>query len=179
MSSGKRRPRAAARERGAGYLLVLFAMAALGIGLAKTGEVWQQSSQREREAQLLFVGHQFRLALAAYRDNTPPEQPIAPSSLAELLEDRRQPNTRHHLRRLWVDPMTGSTDWGLVRVGGRIVGVHSRDEREPIRSVFSSRDAELAGAATYAQWVFQAAAPATPGDARNPAASPNAARSPP
>jgi type II secretory pathway pseudopilin PulG len=154
------------RQRGVGYLLVLFAIAAIGIGLASTGEVWSASAQREREAQLLFVGQQFRLAFASYRDRSPPGAPTAPATLAELLEDRRFPTPVRHLRRLWRDPMTDSTDWGLVVAAGRIVGVHSRDEREPLRTAFARRDAELAGLGAYSQWVFRAA------DAPAPAAAP-------
>lgn len=172
MANGERPPwRAApgARARGQegfGYLMVLFAIAAIGIGLATTGEVWSASAQRERETQLLFVGQQFRLALASYRDRSPPGAPTAPTTLAELLEDRRFPTPVRHLRRLWRDPMTDSTDWGLVIAAGRIVAVHSRDEREPLRTAFSKRDAELAGLGTYSQWVFRAA------DATPPAAAP-------
>ena len=158
MTSGKPfASNAPARVRGFGYLMVLFALAAIGIGLATAGEVWHTASQREREAQLLFVGHQFRLALASYRDSSPPGSPIAPLSLEELLEDKRYPTPRRHLRKLWPDPMTGAADWGLVKVGGRIVGVHSSDEREPIRTAFARRDADFAGAGTYAQWSFLAA----------------------
>lgn len=156
-----REPRAW-RQRGFGYLMVLFAVAAIGIGLASTGQVWSASAQREREAQLLFVGQQFRLALASYRDLSPPGTPTAPGTLAELLEDRRFPMPVRHLRRLWRDPMTDSTDWALVVAGGRIVGVHSRDEREPLRTAFALRDAELAGASAYALWVFRASEPPRP-----------------
>jgi type II secretory pathway pseudopilin PulG len=153
----------ACRQRGFGYLMVLFAIAAIGIGLASTGEVWSASAQRERETQLLFVGQQFRLALASYRDRSPPGTPTAPTTLAELLEDRRFPMPVRHLRRLWPDPMSGTTDWGLVVAGGRIVGVHSRDEREPLRTAFAERDADLAGAAAYSLWVFRAGEPRRPG----------------
>lgn len=178
MTSGERMPAPRARrQRGMGYLLVLFAMAAIGIGLAGTGEVWRTSAQRERETELLFVGQQFRLALASYRDSSPPGTPVAPQSLDELLEDPRFPNARRHLRRLWTDPMTGKAEWGLVVAGGRIVGVHSLDTREPLRTAFRARDAELAGASSYAQWIFKAAEIRQP--LSDPSVSPNAPRSPP
>ncbi|PZO12632.1 MAG: hypothetical protein DCF26_18575 [Burkholderiales bacterium] len=65
MTSGEsRRVGAPGRQRGFGYLMVLFAIAAMGITLAGAGEVWRTAALREKEAQLLFVGHQFRLALA-------------------------------------------------------------------------------------------------------------------
>lgn len=161
MSAGKGRwP--GRRQRGAGYLVVLFALAAMGLTLAGAGQVWATAAQREREAQLLFVGHQFRLALASYRDATPVGQPDAPLSLQELVEDRRFPVPRRHLRRLWRDPFTNRADWALVKVGERIHGVHSRVDREPLRTAFEPRDAALVGKNSYAQWVFEAQA-APPG----------------
>ena len=41
---------------------------------------------------------------------------------------------RHHLRRLYVDPFTGTPQWGLVRLpDGGIVGVHSLSERTTLQ----------------------------------------------
>jgi type II secretory pathway pseudopilin PulG len=164
MSAGKALGRAR-RQRGAGYLVVLFALAAMGLTLAGAGQVWATAAQREREAQLLFVGHQFRLALASYRDATPVGQPDAPLTLQELVEDRRFPVPRRHLRRLWRDPFTNRADWALVKVGDRIHGVHSRVDREPVRTAFDARDAALVGKNSYAQWVFEALAVSAPSTA--------------
>lgn len=146
-------------QRGAGYLLLLFAMAAMGLLLASAGEVWHTSAQREREAQLLFVGHQFRLALASYREHSPQGLPTAPATLDELLTDRRHPVPKTHLRRLWRDPVTNQADWALVRHDGRIVAVHSRSERAPLRTAFTGPDAAFVGLGSYAQWHFSAADP--------------------
>ena len=174
MGSGERRTarstdqHSPGRQRGVGYLLLLFALAAMGLLLAGAGQVWHTSAQRERETQLLFIGQQFRLALAAYRDHSPAGMPTAPASLDELLTDRRLPVPRAHLRRLWRDPFTNQADWVLVRQEGRIVALHSRSERAPLRTAFTRRDAAFAGLDSHAQWVFSAAepraaaAPATP-----------------
>ena len=56
-----------------------------------------------------------------------------PESLDDLLEDNRGLVTRRHLRKIFVDPMTGRSEWGLVRVGGRIVGVHSLSDAIPVK----------------------------------------------
>lgn len=149
------------QQRGFGYLMVLFALAAMGISLASAGQVWHTAAQREKEAQLLFVGHQFRLALASYRDRSPPGTPAAPATLDELLQDRRFPTPVRHLRRLWRDPMTNSTEWVLVKPGGRITGVHTRHGGEPLRNAHEPRDAALSGTNAYSQWVFEAEPPAT------------------
>jgi hypothetical protein len=117
---------------------------------------------REKETQLLFIGQQFRVALASYRDRSPVGTPTAPASLDELLEDRRFVQPVRHLRRLWRDPMTNARDWALLVADGRIVGVHSRSTREPLRTAFDTGNAALSGLASYDQWVFTAAAPARP-----------------
>jgi type II secretory pathway pseudopilin PulG len=154
-------PRAAG---GFTYLLVLFAVAALGLSLAGTGEVWRTVAQREREAELLFIGNQFRQALASYHSQSPDGTPRYPAQLEDLLVDPRLPSQRRHLRRIYRDPMTHSFDWGLVRVGGRIVGVHSLSTSPTLKTAFDERDADLQGAAQYDQWVFRpvAASPAPP-----------------
>lgn len=172
MTSGERLPGllpGRARQRGFGYLMVLFAIAAMGITLAGAGEVWRTASTREKEAQLLFVGQQFRLALASYRDRSPEGSPNAPATFEDLLQDKRFPTPVPHLRRLWRDPMTNSTEWVLVKPGGRITGIHTRHRGEPLRNAHEPQDAVLSGTTAYSQWVFEAAptntAPAaTPAD---------------
>ncbi|MBT9463071.1 type II secretion system protein [Hydrogenophaga sp.] len=161
MTSGDRPPVGRRQQQGFGYLMVLFALAAMGISLASAGQVWHTAAQREKEAQLLFVGHQFRLALASYRDRSPEGSPNTPATLDDLLQDKRFPKPVPHLRRLWRDPMTNSTDWVLVKPGGRITGVHTRHEGEPLRHVHEPRDASLSGTTAYSQWVFVAEPPAT------------------
>lgn len=169
MTSGNRR-RARARQRGMGYLLVLFALAALGFSLAGAGEVQHTLSLRDKETQLLFVGQQFRRALASYRDRSPAGTPVAPATLDDLLEDRRFVQPVRHLRRLWVDPMTNDTRWSLLVADGRIVGIYSRSEREPLRTAFATRDASFAGLASYQQWVFTADPPPRPAIPLSPVA---------
>lgn len=174
MHSGERR-RGPGRTGAQGftYLLVLFALAAMGLTLAGTGQVWQVAAQRDREAELLFIGNQFRQAIGSYYRLSPEGAPKYPAQLQDLLEDSRFPTRQRHLRRLYRDPMTGGFEWGLVRVGERIVGVHSLSQGLPFKSVFEPRDAALQGALRYDQWVFrhdpgQSAAQPTPNQAPRP-----------
>lgn len=146
-------------QRGFGYLLLLFALAAVGLLLAGAGQVWHSAAQREKETELLFVGGQFANAIASYYERTPGAAKQYPAQLADLLEDRRWPVPLRHLRKLYRDPLTGDPEWGLVRVGGRIVGVHSRSAARPFRTAFQGRYgryAAFAGALRYDQWVFRA-----------------------
>ena len=141
-------------QRGFGYLLVLFAVAALGMLLAGAGQVWHTAVQREKEAELLFIGNQFRQAIGSYYEQAPDAVKQYPVKLEDLVEDRRFVVPRRHLRKLYRDPMTGHYDWELVKTGDRIVGVHSRSGGLALRMVFDPRDAGLEGTGRYDEWIF-------------------------
>ncbi len=136
---------------------MLFVVAALGVGMAALGTLWSTVAKREKEAQLLFVGDQFRLAIESYRQRTPGGLKQYPRSLEDLLEDKRFPMTVRHLRRLWRDPLTGQAVWGLVRDADRITGVHSLAEGAPMKQAgFPSDYAQFEGQSSYQGWVFAA-----------------------
>jgi len=150
------------RQRGFTYIGLLLLVAMLGAGLAGAGTLWSTESRREKEAELLFVGEQYRQAIAAFRNRTPAgQQPRFPRNLEELLDDRRWPTTRRHLRKLFADPVTGTREWGFVRTpGGEITGAHSLSDRQPMkRGGFTEVQAEFQDAATYADWRFVYQAP--------------------
>lgn len=144
-------------QRGFTYLGLLFAIAFLGLMFAGTGEVWQRVAQREREEQLLFAGRAYARAIAAYHAATPGDVKQWPRRLEDLVEDRRNFVTRHHLRRLYRDPMTGTPEWGLIRAGEGIVGVYSTGEGEPLKKAnFLPAESSFAGASGYRDWQFLA-----------------------
>lgn len=145
------------RQRGASYLLLLFLVAALGIGAAQTGIVWQQQAQREREAELLYRASDIARAIGRYREKTPAGTRAYPQTLDDLVDDRRFPVPVRHLRRVWRDPFTGKADWASVRAGDSIVGVHSRSTVRPIRTHGLPRELgpEAGGARSYSEWVFR------------------------
>jgi type II secretory pathway pseudopilin PulG len=137
-----------------GYLLVLYALALVGLLLAGAGQVWKTSLQREKETELLFIGHQFRQALRSYQLSSPEASPRYPASLEDLLEDRRFPAPRRHLRKLYRDPITGQSQWGLLKSGDRILGIYSLSTERPLKTSFQGKDSRFAGATSYAQWIF-------------------------
>lgn len=143
-------------------LALLFILAALGAGMAAVGTLWTTVAQREKEAELLFVGEQYRRAIESYQLRGPGSEKPYPPTLEALLEDRRFPMPVRHLRRLYPDPMTGRPEWGLVRdAEGGIVGVHSLAEGVPMKTAGFSPDQEGFEAATsYREWVFKARASA-------------------
>lgn len=142
------------RQRGFTYLWLLFAVAGMGLLLAAAAEVWDTAARREKEAELLFIGDQFARAIADYHARSPGAAKQYPEKLEDLVEDKRLPAPQRHLRKVFRDPMTRGAEWGLVKAGGRIVGVHSRSAGKPIRTHFSGRMASFSGAASYAAWVF-------------------------
>ena len=145
-------------ESGYTYLMLLFGVAAMGLVTAVAAESWGALAQREREAELLFAGNQYREALRRYYEAIPDAVQRYPAKLEDLLQDSRVPDVRRHLRQLYVDPMTGQGDWVLLRQGEYIVGLHSRATGKPFKqSGFEIRDAEFGGATSYADWKFSAA----------------------
>lgn len=139
------------------YIGVLLAVVFIGVALAATGTVWQQTRQREKERELLFVGSQFRQALERYYENPPPGKAKKfPQNLDDLLRDSRHPDVRRYLRKLYRDPMTGGAEWGLLRGADKaIVGLYSLSDGEPLKTAnFDPDDAELAGKRHYHEWRF-------------------------
>ena len=138
---------------------MLIASAVIGVGLAGLGQVWSVQAQRERERELLFVGDQYRAAILSYSALTPAGKPRYPRDLEDLLDDKRHPVTRRHLRQLYPDPLTGKADWETVRSpDGGIVAVHSRHAGSPMKvGNFPRQFSTFETAATYRDWVFGAA----------------------
>jgi len=144
------------RARGFTYIGVLIMVAMMGIALAAAGEVWHTASKREKEQELLFIGDQYRRAIGQFIAHTPGKARRYPLSLEELLQDPRYPGTRRYLRKIYLDPMTGKAEWGLITgPGGGIFGVHSLSEDEPVKKAnFRLADRAFEGMPKYSDWVF-------------------------
>jgi type II secretory pathway pseudopilin PulG len=157
--SRARRARFFKRMQGFTYIGVLVLVVLMGIALAATGQVWHTAQQREKEQELLFIGHQFQLAFGQYAKHTPVRGRRQPLQLEELLIDPRHPEVQRYLRKIYPDPMTGSAEWGLI-VGpnGEILGVYSLSDDEPLKkSNFGLADRLFEGKMKYSDWVFMAA----------------------
>lgn len=142
-------------QRGFTYLGLMFLIAFIGIGLAAAGMVWKTEVQREKEKELLFVGEQYAMAIGSYYESAPGGLKQYPLSIEDLLRDNRFPDMRRHLRKPYYDPMTGSEEWGLVRQQGRITGVYSLANQQPLQTAgFPLQWADFATAKNYAGWQF-------------------------
>jgi len=141
------------RQRGFAYLWTLMLVAFMGVGLTIAADLYTTAMRRDKERELLFIGHEFRHALEAYNKANGAGQ--YPLTLEELLKDPRFPSAKRHLRRLYNDPITGKPDWALVLQQGRIVGIRSTSAQRPIKQEnFDDDDAGLAKKPRYADWLF-------------------------
>ncbi len=140
------------------YLWTLFATMLAGVMLAAAGEVWQTTSQREKELELLYIGDQFRRAITSYHDAAQAGTTASryPESLEQLIEDKRGPKPVRHLRKIFPDPLTNSHEWGLLEEeNGGITGVYSLSVLEPIkRAGFPADYAKFEKAKNYQDWQF-------------------------
>ena len=143
-----------------GFTLIglLMIVALMGIALLAVGEVWHVAQKREKEQALLFVGNQFRQAIKAYYSHAPAankQQPY-PLQLEDLLKDPRYPSTQRYLRKIYMDPMTGLSEWGILKFpNGGIYGVYSLSDESPIkRSSFRPNEKGFEGKDKYSDWKF-------------------------
>jgi len=154
------------KNRGYTYFGVLFAVALIGLSLAGAAAIWKVLQQREKERELLFIGQQYIDAVASYYHAAPGGAKKYPRSMADLLRDPRYPNIKRHLRKPWRDPLTGSSQWGIVLTKqGGIAGIYSQAEGAPLKQAgFGALDTLLAGKPSYRDWrfIYIAAADDTP-----------------
>ncbi|MDP9044657.1 MAG: type II secretion system protein [Pseudomonadota bacterium] len=167
------------RSRGVVMLALLLVLALGSIGLMAALDVWKITRQRDREVQLLFVGDQYRQAIERYYYAAPPAGGRKlPATLADLLDDNRFPTPLHHLRRFYADPITGTSDWGLVQGGSGIAGVYSTSVEEPLKKAGFAKTYEFfADTSCYRDWIFAFYGPRRSGGAMPrdlPASSPMA-----
>lgn len=153
-----RRPRKR-REGGFTYLSLIILVAIIGLVSAsalKLGSVLQRS-RAERE--LLDIGAAFSDALQSYANATPAGFPPQPPSLKDLLRDPRFPGVRRHLRKVYVDPMTGKAEWGITYLGDKVgvLAVYSLSDAKPVKiGNFPSRFQALSGKQKISEWRFMA-----------------------
>ena len=144
------------RQAGLTYLGALVLVALISAMLASAAIIWHTASQREKELELLFVGNQFRSAIRAYYEQGSGADKHYPRTLDDLLLDNRNAVSRRHLRKIFVDPMTASTRWGLLMAEqGGIRGVHSLSEAQAVKTGnFATQDRAFEGKTRVTQWLF-------------------------
>lgn len=146
-------------------LMILVAMIGLvAAATLKAGSLFQRAA---KEKELLEIGAQFSEALRSYARATPAGSPTQPPSLKELLRDPRFPNPRRHLRKIFVDPITGKAEWGVVYLRDKagVLAVYSLSDSAPLKIAnFDLRFQNMDGKERISDWKFAMAG----GDALNP-----------
>jgi type II secretory pathway pseudopilin PulG len=117
------------------YVGLIILVAMIGLVGAASLKVNALLERAEAERQLLDVGAAFADALQSYASATPRGQPQQPPSLQELLRDPRFPNPRRHLRKVFVDPITGKAEWGIMYAAQNagVIGVYSLSQAKPFK----------------------------------------------
>lgn len=132
MAGSMHRSSLARRQRGFTYILMLFAVAAVSIGLAMATPIYSEQLRRQREAELVRIGALYVQAIESYYLASPGSVQSYPKRLEELLLDPRYVGTRRYMRKLYQDPV-GRADWGLVAApDGGVAGIYSRSEDRPL-----------------------------------------------
>lgn len=142
-------------SRGFSYIAVMVTLVIAAIGMRGAAILWQQQVQRSLEAQLLETGEAYRLAIGRYYEATPQPVKVYPLQMEELLEDKRFPVPKRHLRKLSPDPFFAREPMVIIRKDGRIIGVHSRSLATPIRAAgYQEFQSGFHGANHYREWTF-------------------------
>ena len=153
--------RAVRRDGGFTYLGLVILVTVIGLVGAATLKVDSLLRRAAAEEELLEIGAAFSDALRTYAEATPKGQPAQPPSLQELLKDPRSPAVRRHLRKIFVDPLTGKAEWGIVWVnpGNRtgVLAVYSLSQAKPLNVAhFDARFVNLENKEHIADWKFAA-----------------------
>jgi type II secretory pathway pseudopilin PulG len=171
------------RQAGFTYLGLIIFVTIIGLVGAATLKIGALLQRAAAEEELLDIGAAFSAALDSYAAATPQGASPYPPSLKELLKDPRVPGVRRHLRKIFVDPLTGKAEWGMVYLGEGttgVVAVHSLSTAKPLKVAnFDSRFSGLDNADTISAWRFKARDPAlgqAPGQMQLGAPAPPAAQ---
>lgn len=150
----------ARRQAGFTYLGLIIFVAIIGLVGAATLKIGALLQRAAAEEELLDIGAAFSAALDSYAAATPRGASPYPPSLAELLKDSRSPAVQRHLRKVYVDPLTGKAEWGIVYLGGGDTGVlaiHSLSDAKPLKiGNFDKRFKGLDNKDTISEWRFSA-----------------------
>lgn len=160
------------------YITALVLVVVIGIAASRGAIVWKTAMQREKEIELISRGTQIRDALRRWyrvrvapgESRITPMNPVpgmaagtvpSPTELKTLLKDPNLPGNVRYLRPIaLVDPMSDKPDkeWVVIREGGRIVGVKSSSEKEPIKQGNFPLDlhpADFDKKKKYSEWEFR------------------------
>jgi type II secretory pathway pseudopilin PulG len=140
---------------GYAYLALLFAVVLMGSAMSGAAALWSAEQKRERERELLHIGHKFREAIGRYYNRSPGIKQYPPN-LEALLHDTRFPLPQRYLREIYIDPFTNERNWGVIEAPtGGIMGVHSLSEQFSRKIAnFDERDRDFEDKRLHGDWIF-------------------------
>lgn len=169
--------RAAGGEDGFTYVGLVIFVAILGLVGAATLKVDSLLRRAAAEQELLEIGAEYSEALRSYAAATPRGYPTAPPTMQDLLKDPRFPGTRRHLRKIYVDPVTGRQEWGIVYQGDQVgvLAVYSLSQAQPLKLAnFDARFQNFENKEHLSEWKFTASGTgASAANGRLPGVQPN------
>lgn len=143
-------------QRGFTYLALLVIIVILGIVLMAAGRQWRIIVKRDKEEELLFRGGQMRKAVEMHYLTLHGGKNIYPKNLEDLVKDPSSFTAKRYLRKIYKDPITGE-DWVLLLdKDGRIKGVRSKSDEEPLKKYnFPPEFQSFEGKIKYSDWLFE------------------------
>jgi type II secretory pathway pseudopilin PulG len=147
------------REDGFTYLALVIFITIVGMVGALTLKAEALLRRAAAEEELLAIGADFADALKSYAAVTPKGQPTQPRKLEDLLRDTRFPEPRRHLRKIFVDPVTGKAEWGVQYQGeqGGVIAVYSLSASRPLKvGNFDPRFSGFDNRQRISDWKFAA-----------------------
>jgi len=147
------------RQQGFTYLSLVILLAIMGLVGAAALKVDALLARAAAEQELLEAGAAFSAALDSYAAATPQGKPPQPPTLQDLLKDTRFPGIKRHLRKIFVDPISGKAEWGVTYLGDKVgvIGVYSLSQAQPLKLAnFDDRFQNFDNKTHYADWKFVA-----------------------
>lgn len=147
------------RQQGFTYLGLIILLAIIGMVGAAALKVDALLARAAAEQELLEEGAAFSAALDSYAAATPEGKPPQPPSLQDLLKDTRFPSLKRHLRKIFVDPISGKAEWGITYLADKVgvVGIYSLSQAQPLKQAnFDERFQNFENKTHYADWKFTA-----------------------
>jgi type II secretory pathway pseudopilin PulG len=147
------------RQQGFTYLSLVILLAIMGLVGAAALKVDALLARAAAEQELLEAGAAFSAALDSYAAATPQGKPPQPPTLQDLLKDTRFPGIKRHLRKIFVDPISGKAEWGITYLGDKVgvIGVYSLSQAQPLKLAnFDERFQNFENKTHYADWKFVA-----------------------
>lgn len=169
-------PRVLRSKGGFTYVGALVMVMIVGVMATRAAVVLSTAAKREREEELISRGTQIRDALRKWYKvkvvdgrlvstdtPAPGAQPAAPKPIASptdleaLLRDPNSAAKERYLRLYCLtDPITGK-EWDVIRLDGKIVGVKSTSEKDPVKQgnfPFDLHPQDFEKKQKYSEWEF-------------------------